>query len=345
MSKGYGGAQTLTRDTIIVQAEGYLGPYSPVLKVGDTQSLVYNGTTDSGPWYLTPEQQELQRHDRPTGRSKVVERSKKQLLACLNHKKVTLQQHRGYTRKDLQELARNNGIEITEQKEVINPGWQDKPKGLLQVLWERGLIKSAELDKYTVDGRKNVITGKVDLQYSLCQILANCRDFKEEETALQHLGRQLGVTVLLTPKFHAELAGEGVEYSWAHAKAHYRRVPVSRKRGRDNFKQLVKDCTCPTNVLTRVRVEKFAARARAYICTYHHLEQKNLENKAADAITVDENSTSNAAPVGVLKQELLYSQIERLMKAFKGHRCALDFDQGFVNSELKEATGKKDDKI
>jgi hypothetical protein len=36
-------------------------------------------------------------------------------------------------------------------------------------------------------------------------------------------------------------------------------------------------------------------------------------------------------------------QIERLIKAFKGHRCALDFDRGFVNSELKEAIGKKDD--
>jgi hypothetical protein len=25
-----------------------------------------------------------------------------------------------------------------------------------------------------------------------------------------------------------------------------------------------------------------------------------------------------------------------MMKAFKGHRCALDFDCGFVNSELKK---------
>jgi hypothetical protein len=84
-------------------------------------------------------------------------------------------------------LAHNNGIEITEQREeVINPGWQHKPMGLLQVLWGKRLTKSADLDKYTVDGQVNVITGKVDLQCSLCQILANCRDFKEEETALQH---------------------------------------------------------------------------------------------------------------------------------------------------------------
>ncbi len=79
-----------------------------------------------------------------------------------------------------------------------------------------------------------------------------------------------------------------------------------------------------------------------HIYTFLHLEQKNLENNAADApITVDENSTSNAAPAGALKQELLYSEIKRLMKALKGHRCAIDFDRGFVNSKVKRAKGKR----
>ena len=135
----------------------------------------------------------------------------------------------------------------------------------MQVLWERGLIEESLLEEYTLDGRKDPITGKVDLQSSLRHILANCTDFKEEETALQFLATQLGVTVHLTPKFHAELAGEGVEYSWAHSKPFYQRLPVSRKRGRENFEQLVKDCTCPKTVLTKERIEKFAARARAYI--------------------------------------------------------------------------------
>jgi hypothetical protein len=35
------------------------------------------------------------------------------------------------------------------------------------------------------------------------------------------------------------------------------------------------------------------------------------------------------------EQQLLYSEIERLSKDFKVHRCALDFDRGFVNAELK----------
>ena len=78
----------------------------------------------------------------------------------------------------------------------------------------------------------------------------------------------------LTPKFHAELAGEGIEYNWAHAKSYYRRVPVSRKEGRENFKALVvRECTSPAMIFTKGRVQKFAARARAYICTYFYLEQ------------------------------------------------------------------------
>ena len=73
--------------------------------------------------------------------------------------------------------------------------------------------------KYTLEGPKNPISGNFDLQYSLRSIMAACHDFKNEETALQFLGSQLGVQVLLTPKCHAELlAGEGIEFSWGQAK-------------------------------------------------------------------------------------------------------------------------------
>ena len=98
----------------------------------------------------------------------------------------------------------------------------------------------------------------VDIRYSLQHLLAECHDSKEEETALQYLGSQLEVVVNLRPKCHAKLAGDGVQYSWAHAKAFHQCIPVSRKQGRENFTQLDKDCTCPLNVLTKERIEKFA---------------------------------------------------------------------------------------
>jgi hypothetical protein len=261
---------------------------------------------------------------------------------------VTLQQQqkRGYTRKELQEFANNNGIDLHEHKEVITFSWERQPKGLLHVNWERRVIDCESIEKNTVDGRKDVFSGKIDLQYALRGITSNCQDFKEVESALQHLGRQLGVTVLLAPKFHAELAGKGVEYSWAHAKAFYKRLPVSRKRGRDNFKQLVKESTCPENILTKVRIEMFASRAHAYICTYiiskRTRTSKNKKKRLSAVVADIVEEPTTALPDGHAvpnpkHQELLYTEMEGLMKAFKGHRCALDFDRGFVHSKLMKA--------
>jgi hypothetical protein len=209
-------------------------------------------------------------------------------------------------------------------KRLITKGWEGQPKGLLQVLWERGFKDpdKAKANWYTLDGRKDLITGEVDNNLSLRHLMGRCTDFRDEETALEHLARRLGVTVRLTPKFHAELAGEGVEYSWAHSKACYRRMPVSKKKGRENFKQLVKDCTCPVEHLTIERVRKFAARARAYICTYYCLAPRLADDDGSGMVAE--------------KQQLLFTEIERLMKDFKVHRCALDFDRGFVNGELKQ---------
>ena len=72
----------------------------------------------------------------------------------------------------------------------------------------KGLTSEALLEKHALDSCKDPLPGWIDLQYSLRHLLSECTDFREEETAQQYLGRQLGVTIQLTPKFHAELAGK-----------------------------------------------------------------------------------------------------------------------------------------
>jgi hypothetical protein len=75
---------------------------------------------------------------------------------------------------------------------------------------------------------------------SLKCLMACCLDFAEaERTALQHVGDELGAAVIITPKFHAELAGEGVEYSWGISKGVYRRKPLQSKKGKESFRRLV----------------------------------------------------------------------------------------------------------
>ena len=101
---------------------------------------------------------------------------KKLLVTALSNAGVSLQQNRSYTKKELQEIARIRGVGLFEDKEHFIPGWQGRPKGLLQALWERGMIDEQMLDKYTLDGRKHPITGIVDLQYSLRHLLSECKD-------------------------------------------------------------------------------------------------------------------------------------------------------------------------
>jgi hypothetical protein len=98
MSKNFGGSQPLMRDTTILSDNGFLGPHSPQLKIGDTQSLIFK-PEDSGPWYLSPKERQRQRHNRATGKRKVVERSKKMLAEALTAAGVILQQNRNHTKK------------------------------------------------------------------------------------------------------------------------------------------------------------------------------------------------------------------------------------------------------
>ena len=119
----------------------------------------------------------------------------------------------------------------------VREGWQGKSKGLLQVLWGRGLIDGANLNNYALTGKKDEL-GTVDNSTSLRHIMGLCTDFLNEEGMLQHVAKGLGVKILLTPKCHAELAGEGVKYVWACAKAQEGRLPKHEPLTEERQRQL-----------------------------------------------------------------------------------------------------------
>jgi hypothetical protein len=60
-------------------------------------------------------------------------------------------------------------------------------------------------------------------EYSLKNLLGSCINFDEEETMLQSMGCKMGVMIDRMLKYHPELAGEGIEYSWGCAKNFYKR--------------------------------------------------------------------------------------------------------------------------
>ena len=338
MQRTFGGKQPKMHSSEI--ADNCLGPFESTLQIGDQQSMVFE-PDDQGPWWLSTEAREGRKYDNHDNLGRVprnVPRTRVELAsALLEESGVTVESNRPLN--DLKELATIHGVSLTHVKVYVNEGWFGKAKGLLQVIWERGWIDPSkckeQVDKerikvintsyYTLSGRKETATGQIVESSSLRGLMGDCFDFKTEETALQFVGAQLGVQVMLTPKFHCEFAGEGIEYAWAQAKSVMRRTPMREKKGRANFINLVTRCLCPATVLTKERIRKFAARARSYVCTYYYLEQ---ETDTSDDIGVH-------GFIPAAKQQLLYNRIEKVMRGFKTHRSVLDFDKIFVLTALK----------
>ena len=107
----------------------------------------------------------------------------------------------------------------------------NRPKGMLQVLFERGYIDVNLVTKpskmcYSKEGKKSDIdpnSGELKeeaRQYNLSYLLSNCSDFKTQKTDVEQLCDEINhninsnTSILFSPKFHCELAGEGIEYSW-----------------------------------------------------------------------------------------------------------------------------------
>ena len=165
MRLGYGGKQRIMHSTEIKAEKGYLGTHPRVLNVGDVQHMVFR-EGDYGPFWLTPEQR-LERIHSVYEDMEQKDKTKPELLQELRTKGFQAIGLRGRKVAELKVIAENYGIELRKmvRKEKVK-GWMGKPKGLLQVLWERGFIDTS-LPNWkgfyslngTVDARDNIVEG------------------------------------------------------------------------------------------------------------------------------------------------------------------------------------------
>jgi len=164
-------------------------------------------------------------------------------------------------------------------------------------------------------------------KFVLTDLLGACPDFKYEKSAMQKLAEDLSVLhsrkveLLITPKYHCELAGEGIEYGWGLFKKDFRRTPHAEKKGRERFE------TCVKRSLKRVIVEhirRFSARARRYMLTYMLLD----------------------SPESLERHGLSYHEIEQYVtKKMKVHRNTADQESAFIAQVWRESqkSGEKTD--
>ena len=98
--------------------------------------------------------------------------------------------------------------------------------------WKEGLC--------IVEGKKGHFDADGELldefkKYSLRWLMEQEQDFREEKSAMEVLleeipeGEQFNLMLLVSPKYHCEIAGMGIELSWGLAKKFYRHLLLSDK--------------------------------------------------------------------------------------------------------------------
>jgi hypothetical protein len=162
--KTFGDKQPVIQKSVLTNLTCF-GPYcssSYKLQLGHTQSMTFS-EIDKGPFYLSPEQQEERRKDKHTEKRVTKTINKVRLVEILEGANILSPIG---NQKHLQSQYIALGLPITHTVEQIQEGWVGKPKGSLQILYERGWINPSNWKQYTEKGRVNEM-GILDESISL----------------------------------------------------------------------------------------------------------------------------------------------------------------------------------
>ena len=178
----------------------------------------------------------------------------------------------------------------------------------------------------------------------MVDFLGDCTDFENAETNLQMVARSLGVQAERSPKFHCEIAGEGIEYDWAYCKQQYRGRPLTDKKTRESFHALVKEVT---SWLFVNKTRRTSARARSYISGYYNIHcndgsllRTNKELLTQDGLVVEViDVDGEEAAVGrggtatdpwkpAVGEVISMDIIEKAKKVYHSHRGVNSFEKG-----------------
>ena len=255
-------------------------------------------------------------------------KSSDDLITDLVAKHIPLPNH--YVKKTLIDLARDQNIPLQKSIEKgVAKTWVSTPKGMLQTAWERGLL---DLDSYCVEdfsekGLLDDMENRID-KTNLSVLLTNCSDFADEESLLQLNIRLLGAVCIHSPKYHCEIAGEGIEYSWGNSKAKYRRIKVKDKKTAEQFRHQVGKCLS-RDYLHAERIRKNSRRAREYMVAYFILSIKEADSGCENLTGISKITIGELKPCAVSAKK-----IEQMKKLVRTHRAAFDFDQSFCSAAV-----------
>ena len=165
-------------------------------------------------------------------------------------------------------------------------------------------------------------------------MIASQPDFMEQKTLLQHFCELLGAKSDHTPVAHCEIAGEGIEFDWGYSKTIYRSKPLSMKRNKTKFHELV-DSVLGREVLTLAVSRANSRRARQYMLAYKVLaeaEHGQYQHTSTGTDATEKQNEDNKANIKVT-----HSLIEKCVSLFRRrrtHRNVIDFEGKYLKDTL-----------
>ena len=207
-------------------------------------------------------------------------------------------------------------IPTHEIVESVIDGWDGAQKGMFQVLFETGWIDPDNKSKYRATAPKEWLDeeGKIKEEHKafvLTHLISERKDFLNEVTALEWICNELSsddclMTVVFSPKYHCEIAGEGIEMCWGYLKKYYRR------------KYTVGD-----------KKTKFAASVDGALKKLG--DEKDIVRKYAGHVYLYMKAYKNLEAAG---EKPSYEVVEKFKKRQTCHRSAEAQDSGVIEADV-----------
>ena len=122
------------------------------------------------------------------------------------------------------------------------------------------------------------------MKYCLTFIRGKCSDFVNEKSEIEFLLEELSqmdttkstYKIIFSPKYHCELAGEGIEYAWGLIKRKLCGLPLRYRNKVDTFRVSVK---AAFRHVSKVIARRFSRQARSYMLVYTGNKGSSLNQK------------------------------------------------------------------
>ena len=148
------------------------------------------------------------------------------------------------------------------------------------------ICQGGGVEKIYIRGEEELEGREQYLPYLLRKLMADCTDFKNEKSAMAHLFDQLStkgecrLILLVSPKYHCEIAGEGIEYVWGLIKKWFRAISMIDNKTKKKVEQEIMKCV---SKVSKQHINRFAARCRRYMLAYTN--QARLKRDAEPSLT------------------------------------------------------------